>query len=164
MTVRTMPPIAARTLCQHVLVTNIDLRQRPITRTRRTSWLFTLGCVFVAAVGTDARQGPFPPTSLRNLQVLSKDASPQEVIAVMRGMSQGLGVRCQYCHVGREGQPLDQFNFVSDDVDKKGVARSMLQLVRTINATLSPGAASGPVTCYTCHRGAARPVHTPPPA
>jgi Photosynthetic reaction centre cytochrome C subunit len=141
-----------------------DQRRRAATHSSRACWLVTLSCVLIAGVGTAARQGPFPPTSLRNLQVLSKDSSPQEVIAAMRGMSQGLGVRCQYCHVGREGQPLDQFNFVSDDVDKKGVARSMLQLVRTINATLAPGAPSGPVTCYTCHRGAARPVHTPPPA
>ena len=140
-----------------------DPRRRTFTHISRACWFLTLSCVLIAGAGAGARQGPFPPTSLRNLQVLSKDTSPQEVIAVMRGMSQGLGVRCQYCHVGREGQPLDQFDFVSDDLDKKGVARSMLRLVRTINATLAPGAASGPVTCYTCHRGAVRPVHAQPP-
>lgn len=141
-----------------------DQRRCVVKCSGRTPWLVTLACVLTAGTGIAARQGPFPPVSLSNLQVLSKGSSPQEVIAVMRGMSQGLGVRCQYCHVGREGQPLDQFNFVADDVDKKGVARSMLQLVRTINATLAPGAAAGPVTCYTCHRGAVRPVHAPPAA
>jgi hypothetical protein len=163
MTHRVISPGVPASLSDPLAVEH-DRRRRSIVCSFRICCLITLGCVLVAAVGAEARQGSFPPTSLSNLRVLPKESSPQEVIAVMRGMSQGLGVRCQYCHVGREGQPLDQFNFVSDDIDKKGVARSMLQLVRTINATLAPGAPSGPVTCYTCHRGAARPVHAPPPA
>ena len=164
MTLRTPPPVIDAGLAENAVGMDHERRRRSSTRTLRFCVPVTLSCVLVFAVGADARQGPFPPTSLSNLRVLSKDTSPQEVIAVMRGISQGLGVRCQYCHVGREGQPLDQFDFVSDDVDKKGVARSMLQRVRTINAALAPGAPSGPVTCYTCHRGAARPVHAPPPA
>lgn len=109
-------------------------------------------------------QTVFPPATLTNLQVLPKDTPPQAVIREMRGMTVGLGVRCQYCHVGREGMPLEQFNFASDEVDKKAVARSMIRLVRTINLTLADRVGSaGPVTCYTCHRGSPRPVHAPPP-
>ena len=59
--------------------------------------------------------GKFPPDSLVNLKVIPKDTPVREVIGIMRGFSIGLGVRCQYCHVGEEGKPLATFDFVSDE-------------------------------------------------
>lgn len=112
----------------------------------------------VPAVG----QRAFPPDALTNLQVLPADTPPREIVPMMRGFSQGLGVRCQFCHVGREGQPLDQFDFASDAVAAKQTARAMMRLVRSINDELAktqPQAAR--VTCFTCHRGAEHPVHAP---
>jgi hypothetical protein len=109
-------------------------------------------------------QGTFPPATLANLQVLAKDTTVPQAIAVMRTMTQALGVRCQFCHVGVEGQPLDQFDFVSDTVDKKTAARAMMRLTREINAQLAAAMPAAPaVTCYTCHRGERQPVHAPPP-
>jgi hypothetical protein len=32
----------------------------------------------------------------------------------MRGFSFSLGVRCQFCHAGKEGNKLDQMDFASD--------------------------------------------------
>ncbi len=110
-------------------------------------------------------QRPFPPAGVANLQVLPKDTPVPQVIAAMRAMSQGLGVRCQHCHVGVEGQPLDQFDFVSDAVPAKATARAMLRLTRDLNVLLRAARpAAAEVTCYTCHRGARTPVHAPPPA
>lgn len=110
-------------------------------------------------------QRTFPPATLENLKVLPKDTTAREVIARMRELTIGLGVRCQFCHVGREGLPLDQFDFVADTLPRKEVARGMMRLVATINERLqkespAPGTAAT-VTCYTCHRGAERPVHAP---
>ena len=108
--------------------------------------------------------GKFPPDTLANLQVLPKTSTAAEVIGVMRGFAQGLGVRCQFCHIGKEGMPLEQFDFVSDTNEKKRTARAMLRLVQTVNAELGkavPTAGANPVTCFTCHRGAERPVHAP---
>jgi hypothetical protein len=72
------------------------------------------------------------------------------------------GVRCQYCHVGEEGQPLTQFNFMSDEKRTKVVARQMMLMVQEINRRLdSLPAGLGArlqVTCNTCHRGTSRPV------
>jgi len=56
----------------------------------------TLGNVAPAA-------GQFPPDSVVNLQVLSEDMTPRQVIRVMREFSMGLGVRCEHCHVGEPG-------------------------------------------------------------
>jgi hypothetical protein len=80
----------------------------------------------------------------------------------MRNFTSYLGVRCQYCHVGEEGQPLTQFNFVSDDKRTKVVARQMMLMVQEINRRLdSLPAGLGArlqVTCNSCHRGTSRPV------
>jgi len=109
-------------------------------------------------------QRPFPPEASVNLQVLPKDTPVPQVIAAMRAMTLGLGVRCQHCHVGVEGQGLDQFDFVSDTVPAKATARAMLRLTRDLNVQLRAALpAAAEVTCYTCHRGARTPVHTPPP-
>lgn len=110
-----------------------------------------------------AQTGGFPPKTFANLQVLPKASAPAEVLATMKGFAQALGVRCQHCHVGQEGQPLDQFDFVADSPSAKLVARRMMRLVQTINTELGAGGAepAARVTCYTCHRGAARPVHSP---
>jgi len=45
-------------------------------------------------------------------------------------------VRCQCCHVGEEGQPLAQFDLVSDTKRSKVVARQMMLMVQEINRRL----------------------------
>lgn len=129
-----------------------------------TRWLRLTALVLSSlAPGQAVAQGTFPPDTLVNLRVLPADTPPRELIATMREMTIALGVRCQFCHVGKEGLPLDQFDFVSDAVDKKGTARAMLRLTRAINSQLEEMTAAAPdVTCYTCHRGARQPVHAAP--
>jgi hypothetical protein len=104
----------------------------------------------------------FPPGTLENLTVFPQDISPRELIGVMRTFAMGLGVRCQFCHVGEEGQPLAEFDFVSDEKPTKRKARKMIEMVRDINqqylAQLDER--SDPqvrVACETCHRGVSKP-------
>jgi tetratricopeptide (TPR) repeat protein len=107
-------------------------------------------------------QGKFPPDSFVNLKVFPKTIDRERLLGAMRGFTAALGVRCPYCHVGQEGMPLDSFNFSSDDKRTKRTARLMLQMVQRINdSTLAriPDRPSPSVeaTCWTCHRGVARP-------
>ena len=107
---------------------------------------------------------PFPPAALENVQVLPPDAPVGEVIGVMKGFTQALGVRCQFCHVGEEGQPLGAFDFVSDARAPKGIARTMMRMMADVNQRLAaelPAASPAQVTCYTCHQGKAHPVNAP---
>jgi len=122
-------------------------------------------CVVVLTLSFTA--GPlaaqFPPDSLVNLKVLPKDMAVREVINTMRGFTEALGVRCQYCHVGDEGDPLSEFDFVSDEMPAKGKAREMLKMVGAINrdwlADLPRRTTPNvEVRCVTCHRGQARPI------
>jgi len=106
--------------------------------------------------------GRFPPDSLVNTKVIPHNTPVIQVVGMMRNFAGGLGVRCQFCHVGEEGQPLAQFDFASDQKRTKQVARQMMRMVAEINARLDtlPGRTNPglQVTCQTCHRGTNRPV------
>jgi hypothetical protein len=106
--------------------------------------------------------GRFPPDSLINVQVFPRTTPVAEVTAVMRSFAMGLGVRCQFCHVGEEGMPLERFDFASDEKRTKLVARQMMRMVQEINRRLDtiPGrtAAGLAVSCATCHRGVTKPL------
>ena len=107
-------------------------------------------------------QGKFPPDSFTNLKVLPKDIDQRTLLATMRGFTAALGVRCNYCHVGEEGQPLSTFNFASDDKRPKRVARVMLDMMHHINEEHLADVPDRPtpplqVRCETCHRGLPRP-------
>ena len=104
----------------------------------------------------------FPPDSLVNVRVIPRNTPVINVIGTMRNFAVDLGVRCQFCHVGREGQPLEQFDFATDEKRTKLVARQMMLMVQEINRRLdSLPAGVGArlqVTCNTCHRGTTRPA------
>lgn len=123
--------------------------------------LAALAVAFLAGAAPVAAQGFEWPDEPENLQVLT-GFTGQRLAPVMRGFSQALGVRCSYCHVGEEGQPLSTFDFASDDNERKRTARTMLNLLGVINDTLSSidWGSEGRVNmwCHTCHRGRPRPM------
>jgi hypothetical protein len=118
----------------------------------------------LAFTGTLQAQAPgkFPPDSLLNTQVIPRNTPVVQVVGRMRDITGALGVRCQFCHVGEEGMPLERFDFAADEKRTKLVARQMMRMVQEINARLDtiPGrtAPGLEVTCRTCHRGVSRPV------
>src|SRR5262245_296670 len=84
--------------------------------------------------------------------------TPRDVINVMRGFTGALGVRCQFCHVGQEGQDLSTFDFASDDKPTKLKARVMIQMVQAITQQYLSQLHDREqppldVGCMTCHRG-----------
>ena len=106
--------------------------------------------------------GRWPPDSLRNVQVIPRTTPVSQVIGVMRNITFDLGVRCQFCHVGEEGMPLERFDFTSDDKRTKRVARQMMRMVEEINRRVDTlperSAPAVQVTCRTCHHGISRPA------
>jgi tetratricopeptide (TPR) repeat protein len=104
----------------------------------------------------------------RNLQVLPKDTSPQDVVALMQQITRALGVQCTYCHV-QETPPLlsaeeaaaqaaaappagrgrgrgrggPQMDYAADDKRQKQTARVMLALTNDINAKISALSTTG---------------------
>jgi tetratricopeptide (TPR) repeat protein len=121
-----------------------------------------LAAALILAAAPLRAQGRFPPDSLVNLKFFPKNTPVRQLIDTMRFFTFALGVRCQYCHVGQEGMPLDSFNFRSDDKRTKRTARVMLDMVHHINTEHLAQVPERPVpnvqvTCFTCHRGVPRP-------
>ncbi len=104
----------------------------------------------------------FPPDSLVNVKVIPKSTPVRDVIGRMRNFTSYLGVRCTFCHVGEEGRPINEYDFVSDQKRTKQVARQMMLMVEEINRRLdsipNPTAVGLQVTCATCHRGVSIPM------
>ena len=101
------------------------------------------------------------PDKFKNLKVLPKDISKDQLVSTMRGFAGGLGVRCNFCHVeGAAGSDLTGMNFASDDKKEKKIARAMMAMVGEINGPLiKKTGIENPVQvkCVTCHHGVSRP-------
>ncbi len=69
----------------------------------------------------------------------------------MQFITASLGVECDYCHV--------QGAFEKDDKKPKQAARKMMQMMMVINQENFDDHRE--VTCYSCHRGAIKPVAIP---
>jgi photosynthetic reaction center cytochrome c subunit len=89
-------------------------------------------------------------TVFKNLKVLNQSPSDQ-IIPGMRFITSSLGVNCNFCHV--EG------HFEDDAKKEKEIARGMMRMMFAINQNNFEG--SRKVTCYSCHRGAPKPVAIP---
>ena len=138
---------------------------------RNPSLVVTVLALFTFAAPALA-QGPSPappparwdwPDRAKNLKVLPKNTSKQDLQGAMVGFTRSLGVRCPFCHVGQEGQPLSTFDFVSDQKVEKQTARGMLKMVQSVNKDLKkmklpPDPHRVQVQCITCHRGRPRPM------
>jgi photosynthetic reaction center cytochrome c subunit len=130
-----------------------------------------IAAVIAVALGAIASAQQWTPPTPKNLQVLPKDMPPRALVATMRSFAQGLGVRCQHCHVykGTNADDLNAYDFSSDDKEEKKIARVMLKMVMSNNDVLKdvgdpPAAGELKVTCYTCHRGEKEPVSKKPDA
>lgn len=120
--------------------------------------------VFAAAPSLPAQI----PQRFENLQVLPRDIPRDTLVAIMRGFTASLGVRCTYCHIEREGAaPAGgggglNLNFASDSLANKRKARWMLHMTDSINTRLAslPARDNPPtnVNCMTCHRGMSKPT------
>jgi len=126
--------------------------------------LLALATLCLASAAAAQAPGHWPPDSLINVKVIPKNTPVMQVVGMMRNFAGGLGVRCQFCHVGQEGQPLAQFDFAKDEKRTKLTARQMMRMVEEINHRLdtlpehAQMTSHVEVTCQTCHRGVSRPM------
>jgi len=114
--------------------------------------------VLLLAANTDAQI----PDKFKNLKVLPQGIEKPELIKIMKGFTFALGVRCSFCHVGKEDEPLSAYDFASDDKEEKRSARIMMQMTSDINKQYLPKLEEKPehlvtVGCVTCHHGLSKP-------
>ena len=115
-------------------------------------------CLTVALIAAPNIAQSQIPEKFTNLQFFPKDIARDTLVAKMRGITAALGIRCNYCHTGGNGQGLEGVDFASDDKVQKKKAREMMNIAKRINTELLtnlPDRESPAVNveCVTCHRG-----------
>lgn len=91
----------------------------------------------------------------KNLKVLPKNISEEELTKVMRGFNAALGVKCGYCHAPKTNGEKGM-DFASDANPKKNTARQMIKMTKKINKKYFNKEHEGNVkniSCETCHNG-----------
>jgi len=136
----------------------------------RAFYGIALGCVLLltGSIVVSAQQGGGAPqqgNGFTNLQVWPVDTPRAVVLNFMNAFDRSLGIECPYCHVQTNGR----FDFASDEMRTKRVARKMILFRDSINVQLSaivdkpvtagptsvearPGAPTR-VLCASCHHG-----------
>jgi hypothetical protein len=93
------------------------------------------------------------PDEIKNLTVLPKETSVDDVMKIMKAWNTALNVDCVFCHVGQVGKPLSTFDFASDGKKRKEASRIMLRAVMDMNEKFKTIGDEPPeVSCATCHK------------
>ena len=107
-----------------------------------------------------------PEEKAKNLKVLPKNISHDDLMKTMRHYNKALGVKCDFCHAKSKDDPK-KMDFASDDKEEKETARDMMKLTNRINKKYfksgkdENGQQIMTITCYTCHHGEAEPEKLP---
>jgi photosynthetic reaction center cytochrome c subunit len=113
-----------------------------------------LGCAGFAVQPAQAQTAaPSKPAEEVYKNIVQLKGTPaDQVMPAMQFISSSLGVQCDFCHV--------QGKMEADDKGAKKTAREMMAMQAAINKESFRGQLQ--VTCFSCHRGAQRPVNSPP--
>jgi len=103
-----------------------------------------------------------PEREYKNLKVLPKDISHEDLGKVMGKWSHALGVHCNFCHVRDE--QANKMDFPNDAKPEKETARHMFQMMNKINKKYfnaqkdsSGMVMESGISCVTCHHGTQHP-------
>ena len=95
----------------------------------------------------------------RNLKILPKDISHEDLDKVMDNWKAALGVKCNFCHAPSADSTSHRLDFASDAKPEKDIARHMFKMTAKINKKYfsfskdDQGKAIPVVSCMTCHHG-----------
>ncbi|MGV3657382.1 MAG: c-type cytochrome, partial [Chitinophagaceae bacterium] len=95
----------------------------------RKSLLVTLGLVFLVTISVAFTADK--ERRYKNLKVLPKDITKNEMDTIMKHFTVALGVKCNFCHTfNTEAKAMD---FASDANKHKDMARNMMRMTKKIN-------------------------------
>jgi len=116
----------------------------------------------IVTIGVAATNAPLDEPQFKNLKILPKNITHEELDKVMHQFNKGLGVKCNFCHAPAKDNER-KLDFVSDEKPEKAIARSMMKLTVKINkkyfgakhAVITDSTMA--ITCITCHHGTPHP-------
>jgi Photosynthetic reaction centre cytochrome C subunit len=102
-----------------------------------------------------------PPDEHRhkNLKILPKNISDDDLDKIMDSFKDALGVKCNFCHAPSKDSTERKLDFASDEKPEKGIARHMMRMTNKINKKYfsfnkdEKGETVPAISCVTCHRG-----------
>ena len=111
-----------------------------------------LGAVVLpcTAQGPPRTDGKTADQVYKNIKVL-RGTPADSFNQSMHLISGQLGVDCEYCHLQKDR--------ASDEIEAKRTARQMIRMTNDLNKKSFEG--KPVVSCYTCHRGRAKPPNVP---
>jgi hypothetical protein len=127
---------------------------------RKFAVVFSLLALMVIGMAAIRPQDDKP---LRNLKVLPKDISHDDLDKVMDTWKAALGVKCNFCHSPSKDSTSRKLDFASDAKPEKDIARHMFRMTAKINKKYfsfekdDKGATIPAISCVTCHRGSPHP-------
>ncbi len=128
---------------------------------RRKSIVILLVGLFIA-FGIAATK-PAAERKFKNLKVLPKDISPEDLDKIMDNFKAALGVHCTFCHAPSKDTSNHHPDFASDEKPEKNIARKMIKMTHKINSKFfsynknEQGQFVPTVECMTCHHGKEHP-------
>lgn len=124
---------------------------------KKLAVMLALGAIVIFSISATM------PPGHKNLKVLPKNISHEELDKVMDGFTAALGVKCNFCHAPSKDNPKMP-DFASDEKPEKNIARHMIKMSNRINKKFFHGKsklgeenAMLAVSCVTCHHGSPRP-------
>jgi hypothetical protein len=127
---------------------------------KKTLVAIVVGLFMVAGIA--ATKPPEAP-KYKNLKILPKNISKEDLDKVMDKFKVALGVKCSFCHAPSKDSTQKWPDFASDDKPEKNIARSMMKMTTKINKKFfsenknEQGVTVPAVECMTCHRGSPHP-------
>jgi len=123
--------------------------------------LGTITALIIATSATMPQEDKDQP-QYKNLKVLPKKISHEDMEKVMHHYNKALGVKCNFCHA-KASDGSNKLDFASDEKPEKASAREMMKMTNKINLKYFGGKkevfnqAVMEVSCNTCHNGKAHP-------
>lgn len=122
----------------------------------------TLGLASVISFIALTSMAPDNQPGYKNLKVLPKSLTHQQLGAIMGEWERSLGVNCGFCH--ERNAETKKMDFASDAKPEKNAARHMFKMMNKINHkffeakkdSLGMMMKTG-INCNTCHRGTPHP-------
>ncbi len=119
-------------------------------------------CVLLGILAARAPEEEKPV--YKNLKVLSKKISDENMDFVMESFGVQLGVNCVFCHPSTKIGNDFSIDYVTDKLENKRIARDMLRMTMQLNKkyfnikltrTMTN---RGVIWCKTCHHGIPVPI------
>jgi hypothetical protein len=128
---------------------------------RKTGVAVILSLIIIGGI---AATEPPKEKEYKNLKVLPKKISHEDLGKVMDNFKGALGVKCNFCHAASKDSTIHHLDFASDEKPEKNIARKMYKMTAKINKKFfsynksEAGEMMPTVECMTCHHGHEHPT------